>query len=53
MDGGDTLEARLPRRDNVVLDVRYYCCVYVVHFLYSMIVTMVMCTCNIFSIAYI
>jgi len=50
MEDRETLEARLFGRDSVVLDVQYYCCVYVVHDVYSVIVPMVMCTCNICSI---
>jgi len=38
MDGRETLEARFLGRDSVVLDVQCYCCVYVVHIVYSMIV---------------
>ena len=43
MDSGNTLEARLLCGVSVwFMDVQYYCCVYVVHVLYSMIVPMVM-----------
>ena len=53
MDDGETMEEMLPNRDNVVLDVQCYCCVYVTQVVYSLIVPMVMCTCNICSIVYI
>jgi len=53
MDDRETLKERLLGRDNVVLDVWYYYCVYVVHVVYLVIVPMVMCTCNICSIVYI
>ena len=53
MDGRETLEVRLSSRGSVVLDVQYYCFLYVVHVVYSMIVHMVMFTCNICSIMYI
>jgi len=35
-----TLEARFLGTDNVLLDVRYYCCAYVVHVASVMIVCM-------------
>lgn len=39
--------AKRSYKQGVVLDVKYYCCVYVVHVAYSVIVPMVMCACNI------
>jgi len=49
MDGKETLQARLLGRGSAVLDVQFYCCVYVVHILYSMIIPMVLfayCICS-------
>jgi len=43
MDGGETLEARLHGRDNVVLDVWYYCCAYVVYVVHVAFV--MLCAC--------
>lgn len=43
MDGEETLEARLLGRGSIVLDVKCYCCVYVMHVVYSLILPMVMC----------
>jgi len=43
MDDRKTLEAKLLGRGSMVLDVQCYCCVYVVHVVYSVIVPMVMC----------
>ena len=40
-----TMEARFLGRDNVILDVRYYCCayvVYVVHVAYALL-----CACSV------
>jgi len=42
MDGRETLEARFLGRGDVVLDVQFYYCVYVVIVVYSVIVHMVM-----------
>ena len=39
----NTLEARLHGRDNVVLDVWYYCCAYVVYDVHGTSVRL--CTC--------
>jgi len=43
MDDRETLEARLRARGSKVLDVYYYCCVYVVHVVYLVILPMVIC----------
>jgi len=37
-----TLEARFLGRDNVVLDVWYYCCAYVVN-----VASVMLCTCGV------
>jgi len=45
-----TLEASLLSRDSVVLDVQCYCCVYVMHIVYLVIVPMVLCACCIYGV---
>jgi len=52
MDDEDTLEARLLGRGSVVMDLQWYCCVYVVHISYSVIVPMVLCAFRICSDGY-
>jgi len=48
MDGRETLETRLLGRDSVVLDVWYYCCVYVVYVVH--VAFMMFCACGVVHI---